>query len=330
MFLTGFDSKTLNTLYVDKNLRFHGLIQAFSRTNRTLDERKSHGNIVCFRNLKDATDEAIRLFSDKDAKEEIILKPYIDYVKKFNETYKELIKIVPTIDSVDDLPSEVEQLAFIQKFRELLRIKNIISTFAEFEDVDLQMPVQNFEDYKSKYLDLYDSVKNHTEKEKTSILNDVDFELELIHRDEINVAYILKLLATYKQASQAEQEKKKKEVLDLLEGQTQLRSKRQLIEKFIAENLPHIEESEQIESEFENFWSIEKEKAITQLCEVEKVNQDKFKDAISEYLFSQRLPLPNQLIDMLEVKPNLLGIKIARERLKNKIIEFVNTFIEGV
>jgi type I restriction enzyme, R subunit len=330
MFLTGFDSKTLNTLYVDKNLRYHGLIQAFSRTNRTLDERKSHGNIVCFRNLKDATDEAIRLFSDKDAKEEIILKPYIDYVKKFNEAYKELIKIVPTIDSVDDLPSEDEQLAFIQKFRELLRIKNTISTFAEFEDTDLQMPVQDFEDYKSKYLDLYDRVKTHTEKEKTSILDDVDFELELIHRDEINVAYILALLAKYKTASQAEQEKKKKEILDLLEGQTQLRSKRQLIEKFIAENLPHIEESEQIESEFENFWSIEKEKAITQLCEVEKVNQDKFKDAISEYLFSQRLPLPNELIDMLEVKPNLLGIKTARERLKNKIIEFVNTFIEGV
>ncbi len=330
MFLTGFDSKTLNTLYVDKSLRYHGLIQAFSRTNRTLDERKSHGNIVCFRNLKDATDEAIRLFSDKDAKEEIILKPYGDYVKRFNQAYKELVKIVPTIDSVDDLPSEVEQLEFIEKFRALMRLKNTLTTFADFNYEDLDMTAQDFEDYKSKYLDLYDSVKNTTEKEKTSILDDVDFELELIHRDEINVAYILALLAKYKNASQAEQAKKYKEILDLLEGQISLRSKRLLIEKFIAENLPNIEETDQIENEFEIFWNNEREKAIQELCEAEKINQAKFKDAISEYLFSQRLPLPNELIDMLEVKPNLLGIKPARERLKNKIIEFVETFIEGV
>jgi type I restriction enzyme R subunit len=133
MFLTGFDSPTLSTLYVDKNLKHHGLIQAFSRTNRILDEKKSHGNIVCFRNLKAATDDAITLFSNKNAIEEIILKPYKDYIARFNQVYKDLLAVVPTIASVDDLPSEVEQLEFIKHFRELIKIKNVLGTFADFK-----------------------------------------------------------------------------------------------------------------------------------------------------------------------------------------------------
>lgn len=108
MFLTGFDSKTLNTLYVDKNLKYHGLIQAFSRTNRILNEQKSQGNIVCFRNLKDATDQAITLFSNKEAIEVIIMKPYEDYVQKFNEALDKLHEIAPTVDRVDDFPSETK------------------------------------------------------------------------------------------------------------------------------------------------------------------------------------------------------------------------------
>jgi type I restriction enzyme R subunit len=154
MFLTGFDSPTLSTLYVDKNLKHHGLIQAFSRTNRILDEKKSHGNIVCFRNLKAATDDAITLFSNKDAIEEIILKPYKDYVSRFNQVYKDLLAVVPTIGSVDDLPSEIEQLEFIKHFRELIKIKNVLGTFADFKEEDLQIPEQDFEDLSvfAKYL----------------------------------------------------------------------------------------------------------------------------------------------------------------------------------
>jgi type I restriction enzyme R subunit len=187
MFLTGFDSPTLNTLYVDKNLRYHGLIQAYSRTNRILNEQKSQGNIIVFRNLKNATDEAITLFSNKEAIEVIIMKPYEDYVKKFNEAFIALLKITPTVNSVNELQTENDELEFIKAFRELIRIKNILAAFADFKWEDLAMNEQLFEDYKSKYLDLYDKVKSDHQKEKVSILEDVDFELELIHRDEINV-----------------------------------------------------------------------------------------------------------------------------------------------
>lgn len=330
MFLTGFDSPTLSTMYVDKNLKHHGLIQAFSRTNRILDEKKSHGNIVCFRNLKAATDDAITLFSNKDAIEEIILKPYKDYVARFNQVYKDLLAVVPTIGSVDDLPSEVEQLEFIKHFRELIKIKNVLGTFADFKEEDLQIPEQDFEDYKSKYLDLHDKVKTSTQKEKVSILEDVDFELELIHRDEINVAYILALLVKLKTATQAEQDKKRREITELLEGQVQLRSKRKLIEKFINENIPNIIDTDQVENEFEEFWNIEREKALSELCETEKIDNEKLRNVVSEYLFAQRLPLTADIDNMLEIKPKLLERKAVFARIKDKINEFINTFIEGV
>src|SRR3546814_438929 len=132
MYLTGFDAKKVNTLYVDKNLRYHGLIQAYSRTNRILNELKSQGNIVCFRNLKAATDEAIALFSTLDAKDEIIIAPYEEYVAKFNAAFIELLKITPTVDSVNKLADEEKELEFIKAFRTLMRLRNVLSTFTEF------------------------------------------------------------------------------------------------------------------------------------------------------------------------------------------------------
>jgi type I restriction enzyme R subunit len=126
MFLTGFDSKTLNTMYVDKNLKYHGLIQAFSRTNRILNEKKSQGNIVCFRNLKDATDDAITLFSNKDAKEIILMEPYENYTEKFNSVLDAFLSLVPEVGSVDTLVDEDAELAFVTLFRQLMRLKNIL------------------------------------------------------------------------------------------------------------------------------------------------------------------------------------------------------------
>ena len=259
------------------------------------------------------------------------LKPYKDYVARFNQVYKDLLAVVPTIGSVDDLPSEVEQLEFIKHFRELIKIKNVLGTFADFKQEDLQIPEQDFEDYKSKYLDLHDKVKTSTQKEKVSILEDVDFELELIHRDEINVAYILALLVKLKTASQAEQDKKRREITELLEGQVQLRSKRKLIEKFINENIPNITDTDQVENEFEEFWNIEREKVLSELCETEKIDNEKLRNVVSEYLFAQRLPLTADIDNILVVKPvGLLNRKAVFVRIKDKINEFINTFIEGV
>jgi type I restriction enzyme, R subunit len=331
MFLTGFDSPPLNTLYVDKNLKYHGLIQAYSRTNRIVNEQKSQGNIVVFRNLKKATDDAITLFSNKEAIEEIIVKPYEEYVKKFNDVYIDLLKIAPTIKSVNELKSEEEELKFIQAFRQLMREKNVLTTFADFDWEDLSMNEQQFEDYKSKYLDLYDKVKSDNQKEKESILNDVDFELELIHRDEINVAYILKLLANLKDAKKKDQAKKRKEILDILSGEAHLRSKRELIDKFIQENLPVIEDSEDIPDAFEKFWNEEQRKAFNALVKEENLSSPKAEKLIEDYLFAEREPLRDEVLDLIEgEQPSVLLRKKTGDRILNKIIEFVETFINGV
>ncbi|WP_233861252.1 type I restriction endonuclease subunit R [Tenacibaculum piscium] len=331
MFLTGFDSKTLNTLYVDKNLKYHGLIQAYSRTNRILNEQKSQGNIVVFRNLKKVTDQAITLFSNKEAIDVIIMKPYEEYTEKFNESFINLLKITPTVNSVNDLVSEEDELEFIKAFRVLMRLKNTMTTFANFDWENLAMPEQLFNDYRSKYLDLWQKTKQDISKEKVSILDDVDFELELIHSDEINVTYILKLLAILKDVKKEDQEAKKKEVVDLLTGEANLRSKRELIEKFIEDNLPAIEDSETIPQEFEKFWSEEQRKAFEVFVKEESLSPEKTEKLIQNYLYAEREPLRDELLDLIEgTKPSVLKRKLIGYRILNKIVNFVETFIDGM
>ena len=147
MFLTGFDSPTLNTMYVDKNLRYHGLLQAYSRTNRILNEQKSQGNIVVFRNLKKSTDDAVALFSNKDAQEIIFMHPYEVYLEAFQQSLTELQKLTPTPDDVDILHGEEQELQFVINFRELMRIKNVLVSFADFKFDDTNMSAQTFEDF---------------------------------------------------------------------------------------------------------------------------------------------------------------------------------------
>ncbi len=331
MYLTGFDSPPLNTLYVDKNLKYHGLIQAYSRTNRILNEQKSQGNIVVFRNLKNATDEAVTLFSNKEAIEVIIMKPYEDYVNKFNEAFIGLLKITPTVNSVNELQTENDELEFIKAFRELMRIKNILTSFADFKWESLAMSEQLFEDFKSKYLDLYDKVKSDHQTEKVSILEDVDFELELIHRDEINVAYIIQLLIKLKSKVKKDVSQTEKEIFNLLNTEAQLRSKRELIELFIKANLPAIEDTDDIPQEFEKFWNEEQQKAFNQLVKDEKLSAEKTQSLIEDYLYAEREPMRDEILELLEgYKPTVLERKKTGDRILNKILNFVETFINGI
>jgi len=330
MFLTGFDAKKLNTMYVDKNLRYHGLIQAFSRTNRTLNEKKSQGNIVCFRNLKGATDEAIALFSNKDAKEVILVPPYETVVKKFKQAFGRLLMIVPDVASVVDLESEDDQLAFIQAFRELLRIKNALGSFVEFSWGGLPMTEKDFIDYKTAYLDLYDKVRSDHQKEKDSILEDIDFELELIHRDEINVAYILKLLAKLKNAQHTEAEQQRKAILDLLAGDVELRSKRELIEKFIEEYLPHIDDVDAIQDEFEKYWHDQKVLALGKICEDEDLDVEQFQALIDTYIYSTQEPIRDDVFKCLDHRPSVLKAREIGERIIARMKEFVDVFVKGM
>jgi len=332
MFLTGFDSPTLNTLYVDKNLKYHGLIQAFSRTNRILNEKKSQGNIVCFRNLKENTDDAIALFSNKEAKEIIIMQPYEEYVGYFDEAYEALLDIVPTVESVDELRNQGEdrQLAFVQAFRKLIRLKNVLESFSDFKWEDLAMNEQLFEDYKSKYLDIYEKIKHEKGEgaEKVSILEDVDFELELIHKDEINVAYILQLLARYKDAEGEEKEKQFKNIMNIINGQANLRSKKELIEKFIQENMIHIADSDSVENEFEKFWDAEKEKAYDTLCEEENLNCEEVRKVVDTYIYEERVPLKDDVYKTLNFKPKYMERKKIVPRVLEKIVTFVEMFYD--
>lgn len=331
MYLTGFDSPPLNTLYVDKNLRYHGLIQAYSRTNRILNEQKSQGNIVVFRNLKNATDEAITLFSNKEAIEVIIMKPYEDYVKKFDEAFSILLGITPTVHSVDRLQTEEDELEFIKAFRDLMRIKNVLTAFADFSWQDLGMPEQNFEDYKSKYLDLYDKVKSNHQKEKVSILEDVDFELELIHRDEINVSYIIQLLIKLKSQVQKDVAQTEKEIFNLLNTEAPLRSKRELIEQFIKANLPEIEDTDDIPEAFEKFWNDAQQKAFDKLVQEERLSCAKTQSLIEDYLYAEREPLRDEILELLDGdQPTLLERKTIGDRILKKILNFVDTFINGI
>jgi type I restriction enzyme R subunit len=330
MFLTGFDSKSLNTIYVDKNLRYHGLLQAFSRTNRTMGAKKSQGNVVCFRNLKPATDEAIRLFADKNAEEDIILGPYDDYLEKFKEAVAKLFAVVPDVDAVDGLETEEDEALFIQAFREVIRIKNVLSCFTEFSFDDLPIDEQTFADFRSKYLDLYDKVRSDHEKEKVSILDDIDFEIELISRDKINVSYIVTLLQDMQGKSPAEQAKARKAITDILDTEAQLRSKKELIERFIAENFPNIQAGGDVGAEFETYWDEQKREAIKRLSEDEGLKAEGLEKVIGNYLFTEKPPMRDEVIGIMETRPKLRERGSIAERVISKIKEFVETFVDGV
>lgn len=333
MFLTGFDSKALNTLYVDKNLRFHGLIQAYSRTNRTLGQLKSQGNIVCFRNLKEKTDEAISLFSNLTASEQILLAPFEEYLVQFNVSLTLLREIAPTPSSVDLLIAEDSILAFVKAFRTLIRIRNVLSSFVDFSADSLDIPAQEFEDYKSKYLDVHDRTRRVSELEKTSIIGDIDFELELIKRDEINVAYILGLLAGDISSAIDEprtMEARKAQVLDLLASETQLRSKRELIEQFIVSNFTPSSTSDDLKVGFARFWSESREKAIKALCDTENVKENDLREMMARYQFTGKRPLGDEIVAALAIKPSVLKRKSIVERVTQGLVEIIEVFDDEV
>lgn len=330
MFLTGFDSQALNTLYVDKNLNYHGLIQAYSRTNRIFNELKSQGNIVCFRNLKKATDDAITLFANEEAKNEIIMPPYEDFTKNFNIAVAKLLEITPSVDTVNNLVDEEAELSFVIAFRQIIRLINTLNSFSEFSYEDLDLDEQGFNDYKSKYLDLYDKVKSNRELEKTSILDDVNFELELIYREETNVAYILQLLLRIKSELGDNKEQIKKAINSLLLTEVNLRSKRELIEKFMSEIYLQARKDEKIEQLFYRFIESEKVKALKELGKNENLYSTKLKALINNYLFVKKEPLRDEIIGIMRQRPSLKERKIVAERIIAKIKKYISVFVDGV
>ncbi|MFZ2126519.1 MAG: type I restriction endonuclease subunit R [Candidatus Microsaccharimonas sp.] len=329
MFLTGFDAKKVNTLYVDKNLRYHGLLQAYSRTNRIINETKSQGNIVVFRNLKEATDDALALFADKNANETIFIEPYEHHIVAFNAALAHLLQLTPSPADVDRLVGEQAELDFVTAFRELLRLKNTLITFADFTFDHTGISEQVFESFKSKYLDIYAKVRHEHEPEKVSILNDVDFELELIRRDDVNVDYILRLLTQLVGASGEDKTRLIRNIFSTMSGDPVLRSKRDLIEKFINGTIPKISDREEVESAFENFWSVERADALKRISDEEGAVSEKLEKLVEDYIFTNRKPRRSDLVNALVKKPGILQINGILKRLNAKFSDYLETFVDG-
>ena len=321
MLLTGFDAKRLNTLYVDKSLKYHDLIQAFSRTNRVESETKPFGNIVCYRTTKERVDEAVKLFSQTDSIDTVIMAPYEDYLNKFKVAVSELLKITPVVDSVDSLEREEDIKAFIVAFRTVAKLLVSLKTFNEFDldNGDTDLNAQMFEDYKSKYYDLYRKLSN--DKEKSSILNDITFSLELIQTDKINVSYILNLIRNIDLTNETQKLQDIENIERKLANSTDddLRSKTDLIKSFLKSILPTLKEDDSIDEALNNHMNVEREKEIEKFSEDNNINLDNLKEIIDEYEYSGIFP------------DSLIGKSIDVPFLKKiSIIENIKVFIRNL
>ncbi|MCF7859644.1 MAG: type I restriction endonuclease subunit R [Candidatus Cloacimonetes bacterium] len=276
MFLTGFDATTLNTLWVDKNLRLHGLLQAYSRTNRILNSIKTFGNIICFRNLEKATNESISLFGDKEASGIVLLKTYEEYYNGYENKGKPVRGYVSLIEELQEkyplgerIISEKNQKAFIKLYGGILRVRNILSTFDEFEGNEI-LSERDIQDYHSMYIDLYNEFRKTKDDEKENINDDLIFEMELIKQVEINIDYILKLIKKYH-----ENNIKDREILidinKAIDSSVELRNKKDLIEQFIAS----LDMQSVVDEDWQKFVEKKKIEELERIIEDENLNRDK-------------------------------------------------------
>lgn len=330
MFLTGFDSKYLNTLYVDKNLKYHGLIQAYSRTNRILNVNKPHGNIVCFRNLKKRTDEAIRLFSDENAIETVLMKSYEEYVEIFNRYIELLRTLALTSEEVDNLESEENKLAFIENFKNLLRVMNRLETFSKFDFKDLGITQDEFESYKSKYIDMYDTlVVNGGDGRgpKTSVIDEVDFEIELLAKDSINVNYILSLIKNLdnKDVSFV---KDVEYILKTVDSIPNLKNKRELLEKFIEENrnIFSVDFKGDIEDRLVKFMKKKRNEAIEEMVAEEELIYGKVNEIVEKCEFTEKKPDFNEIKESFSGKVSVLKLNKKIQSIQERIEKILDRF----
>ena len=330
MFLTGFDSKPLNTLYVDKNLKYHGLIQAFSRTNRVYNDKKPFGNIICFRNLKRATDEALALFSNKETTKIVLVPSYAEIEQDYQAAVSKLFALTPNYQSVDDLVTEEQQLEFIKAFREVMRYNAQLQTFIEYDQEQTQLDKQHFANFASKYADLCRAVRKTTKKEKVSVLDDVDFQLDLLHSDRINVGYIINLLQLVIDTDSEDKRKKyQAQIYDLISSDISLHDKQDLIQKFIEENMPKMINGQSVQDAFAQFWDIEKEQAYQQLCEQENLKPEAMKEVLDHYEYTHRLPRKEELKDLPNYKVKLFERDNVLTSLMVKTRQLIEKFYVG-
>ena len=349
MFLTGFDSKKLNTLYVDKNMEYHGLLQAFSRTNRVLNEKKRFGKIVCFRDLKNNVDTSIKLFSNSDNSEDIVRPPFEDVKKEYKCLATEFLKKYPTPGSIDFLQSENDKKNFVLAFRDIIRKHAEIQIYEDYsEDAeDLGMTEQQFNDYKSKYLDItvgfieppvIPSVvaEDPVPYGNSQGLEDIDFCLELLHSDIINVAYILELIAELDPYSNDYSEKRQ-HIIDTMIKDAGMRGKAKLIDGFIRKNVDEDKENfmsgrskadgtSELEEHLNQYIVSERNKAVNDLADDEQISAEVLNIYIKEYDYLQK-EQPEIIQKALKEKHlGLIKTRKALTRIMERLRNIIRTF----
>ncbi|MCL1999143.1 MAG: type I restriction endonuclease subunit R [Turicibacter sp.] len=327
MFLTGFDATTLNTLWVDKNLKQHGLIQAFSRTNRILNSIKTFGNIVCFRDLRQATDDAISLFGNKDAGGIVLLKTFEEYLKGFYDHkgvyrpgYEELIAELVRSFPMDAVVGEEAQKEFVRLFGDILKLRNILTVFDKFESNEF-LSDRDFQDYQSKYIDIYQAMHPKSDGEKEYINDDVVFELELVKQLEINIDYILMLVEKY-YASNCKDKEILVTISKAINSSIELRSKKELIESFIERT----NVSANIDSNWTDFVRQKKEEDLAALIVSEKLKEAETYRFI-EIAFRDGV-IRNTGTDIDRILPTVSRFGGNRSAIKQAIVGKLTAFFE--
>lgn len=331
MFLTGFDATTLNTLWVDKNLKMHGLIQAFSRTNRILNSTKTFGNIVCFRNLQKRVDAAIALFGDREAGGIVLLHKFDDYYYgyttedgKAKPGYVDLINELSRKFPLSEarITGEQNQKDFIVLFGAILRTRNLLLSFDEFREKDL-ISQRDLQDYLGRYQDLRDEWINRAKAEKEDITDDIVFEVELIRQIEINIDYILMLVKKYHDSHGDD-----KEILitiqKAVDASPELRSKKQLIENFIA----GINDVDDVMIEWNRFVAEEREKELTQIIREEKLREEETRKFLTNAFRDGEIKTTGTDIDKLLPPVSRFGGDGARAKKKQTVIDKLKKFFQ--
>ena len=346
MFLTGFDAKKLNTLYVDKNLEYHGLLQAFSRTNRVLNEKKRFGKVVCFRDLKANVDASIKLFSNNSPNETIIREPYEKVRKELNIKMIEFLEKYPSPAFIDTLQSENEKRKFVLAFRDIIRGKIEVQIYEDYDADDpyFIMDEQEYMDFRSKYLDITIGVVDKPEEgdklEETQSeygdtkLEDIDFCLELLHSDIINVAYILALIEELDPTSE-DYGQKRQQILDTMIKDAAMRSKTKLIDGFIRKNVDNdqigfnrskADGSMDLESRLTEYISKEKDKAIDDLADDEGLDVEAIREFFKEYDYLQREKPEIIQNAILQKRVGLKERKSIFTRVMSKLRAIIDTY----
>ncbi|MDE9800338.1 type I restriction endonuclease subunit R [Staphylococcus delphini] len=327
MFLTGFDSKVLNTLYVDKNLKYHDLIQAYSRTNRVEKETKPFGKIVNYRNLKRNTDKALKLFSQTDDTDRVLMKSYEAYKEEFIEALAALKSIAPTPQAMDEVFDEEGKKAFVEAFRLVSKLVLRLKAFEEFEFTtdNIGMDEQEFADYRGKYYAIYDEVKSKRGNvEQVSILDDIDFEIEILRNDLINVSYIMHLIRQIDLKDTGEQQRNREQIRRILDNADDpvLRLKRDLIREFIDEVVPQLTEDDNIDEAYILFENAKREAEFSQFAHQQAVDEDILKSMTGEFEYSG-------IVNQTDLKDLVSDKKLKEKRqTKKAIISFIEEVTE--